>query len=81
MSALEQVATLKRQIEELKLRKARLQERLNSEKAEKERLLQEAEELGVPDPRRLSEWVEEKKTEFEEKKQAILQKIEEAQRS
>jgi hypothetical protein len=78
MSILDDVAVLKRKIEDLKIKRARLQERLESEKAEKERLIQEAQELGVQDPAKIGEWVEEKKQEFAREFARVSKLIEEA---
>jgi hypothetical protein len=78
MPVLDEVAALKRKLEELKIKRARLQERLDAERNEKERLLQEAREMGVDDPTKLSEFVDAKKQEFDAERAKIAKLIEEA---
>ena len=78
MPILDDVAALKRKIEDLKIKRARLQERLEAEKAERDRLIQEARELGVNDPAKISEWVQEKKQEFTQEFARITKLVEEA---
>ena len=71
MSAVDDVSRLKAQVEELKLKRARLGERLESLRGEKDRLLAEAVELGLDDPARLDEWVAEKEDEFNRQKESL----------
>ena len=78
MPVLDEVAALKRKLEDLKIKRARLQERLEAEKSEKERLLQEAREMGVDDPSKLSEFVDQKKREFDTERARIAKLIEDA---
>jgi hypothetical protein len=78
MSVMDEVAKINKDIERLKMQRARLQERLASDEEEKQRLLIEAERLGVKDTSKLSEFVEEQTRKFEKVKSQILKKIEEA---
>ena len=79
MTAMEEVAKMKKEIERLTITKARLQERLETEKAERDRLMEEAKKLGVPDPRKLAQWVEEKKKEYEAEKKRVVELLEGAE--
>jgi len=78
MSVMDEVAQIKKDIDELKIKKARLQERLDAGNHEKERLLTEAKRLGVKDTSKLKEYVAKRKESFDLAKEKILKWIEEA---
>lgn len=80
MSVIDEVAKIRKDIEQMKLQRERLKERLDSEKAEKERLLEEAKLLGVPEPSQLKEWVAEQQRIFDEKKAEIERLLREAEK-
>lgn len=79
MSAVDEVSRLKSAVEELKLERARMSERLQSLRDEKERLLNEAQQLGLDDPLRLDEWVAEKRQAFDTAKEQLESAVAAAQ--
>lgn len=79
MTALEEITALKGKIDDLKIKRARYQERLESETRERDRLLEEAKRLGVEDPAKLGEWVAEKRKVFEKAKEKVETLLAEAE--
>jgi len=79
MSVIDEVAKIRKDIEQLRLQEARLKERFESEKEEKNRLLGEASALGVPEPSQLRAWVEEQQLLFDTKKAEIERLLREAE--
>ena len=79
MSIMDEVALIKKKIENLTIKLAKYQERRESEEREKEKLLEEARGLGVTDTTKLSEWVEQQKQSFAADKEKILALIAEAE--
>jgi DNA-binding SARP family transcriptional activator len=76
---MEEVTAIKKNIDALRIKRARLQERLDTDKAEKQRLLEEAQRLGVKDPSKLTEWLEEQQKVFDAAKEKILKLLQKAE--
>ena len=80
MAAREEVERLRQQVEQAKITRARLRERIAQKEQEMEGLLQEAAALGVEDTTKLGEWVEARRQEFATEKQRIEALLAEALR-
>jgi hypothetical protein len=71
MAAREEVERLRQQVEQAKITRARLRERIAQKEQEMDGLLQEAAALGVDDTTKLGEWVEARRQEYHAEKQRI----------
>jgi len=80
MAAREEVERLRGQIEQAKITRARLRERIEQKEQEMETLLAEAAALGVEDTTKLAEWVEARRQEFDAEKARIEALLAEALR-
>jgi FtsZ-binding cell division protein ZapB len=74
-NAIVEIETIKKKLEELKIKKARLQERLEAAKRQRDHLVSECRNLGVEDPSKLSEWVAEQQRQFNELRDAVLERL------
>ena len=75
MAAIEEVGAIKRRVDELKIKRARLQERLQAAQTEKERLMAEAQDLGIENPKEIAQWVEARRLDFEAEKARVEQAL------
>lgn len=77
----EDVDRIRKRIEDLRVRRARLTAQIEQRESDRDRLVAEAAALGVEDPRQLSTWVEERRREFDTEKERILGLLNEAEGS
>lgn len=68
----EEVDRIRKRIEDLRVRRARLTAQIEQREADRDRLVEEAKGLGVEDTTQLSAWVEERRREFDTERNRIL---------